>query len=163
MNNNILQTFTRKDAIAQTSPQRHTSIQRAAEALSRRNVDQATTELLNEALARLVLLTYERDDTGSFCNVDGATGKMMIPLPWGKAGYAKWGLSPSEADTMRRIMFIRQRVGLPLFFFDRNRRSWFVNLADYPDGAVVLAQLKEWEIGVGEYREARGRGRSTDR
>jgi hypothetical protein len=157
-NKGIINTVARKETIAQAAPQRHTAIQRAAEALSRRNVDQATTELLNEALARLVLLAYERDEVGQLCNIDGATGKVLIPLPWGKAGYAKWGLSPSEADTMRAIMFTRQRVGVPLFFFDRSRRAWFVNLADYPHGKVVLAQLKEWEIGVDEYREARAKG-----
>lgn len=39
-----------------------------------------------------------------------------------------------------------------------SRRAWFVNLEDYPDGAVVLAQLREWEIGVDEYRMARVKG-----
>lgn len=158
MSNEVIHTIARKEGIAQTTPQRHTTVQRAAQALSRRNVDQATTELLNEALARLVLLTYERDEAGALCNVDGTTGKVLIPLPWGRAGHTKWGLSPSESDAMRRIMFTRQRVGVPLFFFDRSRRAWFCNLEDYPDGAVVLAQLKEWEIGVGEYREARSLG-----
>lgn len=149
----------RKEGISQAAPARHTTIQRAAAALSRRNVDQATTELLNEALARLTVLCYERGDDGQLCNVDPATGKVLIPLPWGKAGYAKWGLSPSEGEDMRRVMFTRQRVGVPLFHFDRSRRAWFLNLADYADGAVVLAQLKEWEITVAEYREARVKGR----
>lgn len=157
-NNGIVNTVARKETISKADPQRHTAISRAAQALSLRNVDQATTELLNEALARLVLLAYERDETGALCNVDGATGKVLIPLPWGRAGYQKWGLSASEADTMRAIMFTRQRVGVPLFFFDRSRRAWFVNLEDYPDGKVVLTQLKEWEIGVEEYRQARAKG-----
>ena len=42
--------------------------------------------------------------------------------------------------------------------FDRSRRAWYANLVDFPDGAVVLAQLKEWEISVDEYREARAKG-----
>jgi hypothetical protein len=156
--NGVVATVVRKSAIAQASPQRHTTIQRAAEALSRRNVDQATCEVLNEALARLTMLCYERDDTGHLCNVDPATGRVLLPLPWGKLGYTKWGLSPSEADAMRAIMLTRQRVGLPLFFFDRSRRSWYLNLADFPEASVVLAQLKEWEIGVGEYRAVRANG-----
>lgn len=147
--------ITRKGTIAQASPQRRTALRNAAESLSLRNVDQAVCELLNEALARLILLCYEQNEHG-YCNIDGRTGRILIPVPWGKAGYAHWSLTPTEGDTMRRIMLTRARVGLPLFAFDRGRRAWFLNLADFPEGAVVLAQLKEWEISVGEYREARG-------
>jgi len=154
--NGIVRVVTRKEGIAATAPARYTHIQRAAESLSRRNVDQAITELLNEALARLTVLCYERGDDGQLCNLDPATGRILIPLPWGKKGFAKWGLSASEGDAMRAIMLTRQRQGLPLFFFDRSRRSWFVNLVDFPDGAVVLGQLKEWEISVSEYRQTRG-------
>jgi hypothetical protein len=150
--NNILHALERKAAISTAQPERFTHIQRAAEALSRRAVDQATTELLNEAHSRLIVLCYERDDTGHLVNVDERTSKVLIPLPWGKKGYAKWGLSPSEGDCMRRIMFARQRQGLPLFSFDRSRRSWFVDLREYP----ALPVLAEWEIGVGELRTARG-------
>lgn len=158
--NDIARTVERKTTIATMRPQRHTNIQRAAEALSRRNVDQAVTELLNEALARLTQLCYERDEDGQLCNVDTATGKVLVALPWGKAGYAKWGLTPTEGNTMRRVMFTRQRQGLPLFFFDRSRRAWFLDLREYSDGAMVLAQLGEWEITVAEYRRARKDGQS---
>jgi hypothetical protein len=150
--NNILATLERKTAISTAQPERYTHIARAAQTLSRRTVDQATTELLNEAHSRLILLCYERDDTGHFVNVDEVTGKVLIPLPWGKKGHAKWGIAPSEADVFRRIMFARQRLGLPLFHFDRSRRSWFLALHDYP----ALPVVAEWEIGVGEYRAARG-------
>lgn len=156
--NGVITTVERKGIIAAAAPQRHTHIRRAAEALSRRNVDAAVVELLNEALARLTMLCYERDDDGRLCNVDTANGRILLPLPWGRAGYAKWGLSPTEADIMRAIMFRRQRLGVPLFFFDRSRRSWFLNLADFPDGRVVIAQLKEWEISIDEYRQARAQG-----
>jgi hypothetical protein len=150
----IVSTVSRKEDLAKANPQRYTVVRRAAESLSRRNVDQAVCELLNEALSRLTALCYEHDGEGLLCNVDPATGRVLVPLPWGKAGYRKWGLTPTEANTMRRIMLTRQRRGLPLFFFDRSRRSWYLNLHDFSDGKLVLAQLKEWEIGVGEYRAA---------
>lgn len=156
---NIMRIVKRKQDL--TSPQRHTNLQRAAEALSLRNVDQATVELLNEALGRLVLLVYERGEDGQLCNVDPATGKLLIVPPWGKKGHRKWGLAPSEADAMRAIMLRRQREGLPLFAFDRSRRAWFANLADFPEGKVVIAQLREWEITIGEYRQARAYGGAT--
>jgi hypothetical protein len=154
MNNGIYEKLTRKSVIIESQPQRHTHIARAAANLSRRNVDQATVELLNEAHARLIVLCYERDESGQLCNVDPATGKVLIPLPWGKSGHAKWGIAPSEADALRAIMFARQQNGVPLFHFDRSRRAWYVNLADHP----ALPVLAEWQISVAEYREARGDG-----
>ncbi len=156
--NEITRVTQRKAAIAQAAPERHTAVRRAAEALSRRTIDQATVELLNEALARLCVLCYERDEDGRLCNIDPATGRVLVPLPWGKMGYAKWGLTATEGDAMRRIMLARQRDGLPLFHFDRSRRAWFVNLDDYGDGGQVLGQMREWEITVGEYRAVRGNG-----
>jgi hypothetical protein len=149
--NGIFHQLERKAQISQATPERYTTIQRAAAQLSRRNVDQAVCELINEAHSRLVMLCYERDDTGRLVNVDEVTGRIQIPLPWGKMGFKKWGLSDSEAVALRRIMFSRQRVGLPLFFFDRSRRSWFLALREYPH----LPVLAEWEIGIGEYRAAR--------
>ena len=152
MTNKVMQIVTRKGAIAQTSPQRHTTIQRAAESLSRRVVDAAIVEVLNESLSRLTVLVYERDETGAFCNVDPATGRVLVPLPWGRGGYSKWGLTFSEGETMRRVMFVRQAQGVPLFFFDRSRRAWYLNIVEYGAGTVI----KEWEISVAEYRKARG-------
>jgi hypothetical protein len=151
--NNIITTVTRKEDLAQAKPKRHTIVRRAAESLSRRNVDAATVELLNEALGRLTVLCYERDDADLLCNVDPATGRVLVPMPWGRLGHGRWGLTPTEANTMRLIMLTRQRRGLPLFHFDRSRRAWYLNM-EFGDGAVVLAQLKEWEISVVEYRSA---------
>jgi hypothetical protein len=154
--NGIFHTIERKQAIAQSSPQRHTTIARAAASLSRRNVDQSIVELFNTALGRLVELCYECDDAdGRLSNVDPATGRVLVALPWGKMGYKKWGLTQGEGDTMRAIMFTRQRIGLPLFFYDRSRRSWFLNLADYPDCRQILDRFHEWEVSVEEYRKAR--------
>lgn len=155
MNSRILQTLERKGDIVQAAPQRHSTIRAAATNLSRKNADAAIVELLNEGLARLTLLCYERDATGILCNVDPATGRVIVPLPWGRNGYAKWGLTVSESIAFRRIMFTRCRVGLALFFYDRSRRAWYLNLADYKDGSAVIAQLKEWQISIGEYRAAR--------
>lgn len=151
MSNSIIRMVARKETIAQAAPKPRTTIQRAAETLSRRNVDNATIELLNEALARVTLLCYERDEDGRLCNADGRTGKVLIPLPWGRGGYKRWGISVTEADAMRAIMFARQRNGVALFAFDRSRRAWFLNLVDYP----TLPRLSEWVITLAEYRAVR--------
>jgi len=149
--NDIFHTIARKQSVGGVQPPRHTTIQRAAESLSRRTVDMATCELLNEAHSRLIILCYQRHDSGQLCNVDDATGRILIPLPWGKAGYAKWGLTPSEGDWFRRIMFARQLGGVPLFHFERSRRSWYVDIRTY----AVIPPLDEWEISLAEYRMAR--------
>jgi hypothetical protein len=117
-------------------------------------VDAAVVEVLNEALARLTWLCYERDEDGRLCNVDPATGRVLVPLPWGRAGHSKWGISPSEADTMRAIMLPRQRVGVPLFNFDRSRRAWFLNIAEYDDGAMVLGQQRRCPVCPGHKKRS---------
>jgi hypothetical protein len=152
-NGSVFATIARKDTVEGSQPLRHTTIQRLAANLSRLNVDQATTELLNSAHCHLIELCYQRDETGHLVNVDPATGKVLVPLCWGKKGHAKWGLTSTEANAMRRIMFARMRDGVPLFFFERSRRAWYVDLGSYAAMPVVA----EWEIRVVELRLARGR------
>jgi hypothetical protein len=150
----IIKTVERKYTVAQSAPQRHTGLRKAAEALSRRNVDQAVCELLNEALARLVQLVYERDAAG-LCNVDEATGKLLIPAPWGRLGHAKWGLRSIEAVILREIMFAFSDVGKSsLFHYDRSRRAWFVDLYNYANHHLAHQWLGRHQIDVAMYRAA---------
>lgn len=152
--NRIVQTIRRKGYITAAHPQRHSTLRNAAQALSRRNADGAIAELLNEALQRLVALCYEVDE-GGLCNVDSVTGRILIPLPWGRAGYARWGLKPQEGNIMRRVMFAWQRSGLPLFTYDRSRRAWFLNVYDFPTVAVAANWLTQHQIDIAMYRAAR--------
>lgn len=147
--NNVIRTVGRKGIVRQSAPQRHTAVRRAAEALSLRAVDQATTELLNEALAAMTKLCYERDGTGHLCNVDEATGRLLTPCPWGKKGYSLWGLRAMEGNVLRRILFNRQREGISLFEYDPSRRAWYLDMT-YLEGTVP----GEWEITIREYRRA---------
>lgn len=149
-------TLERKAALSQAAPARHTTLRSAAEKLSRMNADGAVCELMNEALARLVVLAYEQD-AGGFCNVDGATGRLLIPLPWGRNGHAQWGLRPQEANILRDILFAWQHDAPALLAYDSMRRSWFVNLREY--GSVHLAKrwLKAHQVGIGDYRAARAK------
>jgi hypothetical protein len=155
--NGIVSTVSRKYSIAQSAPARHTGLRKAAEALSRRNVDQAVCELLNEALARLVQLCYEQDAAG-LCNVDAQKGKMLIPAPWGRLGHAKWGLRPIEGIILREIMFewqqafAREQV---LFHYDRSRRAWFVDLYNYGNVHLAHQWLTRHQVSVEMYRSAR--------
>lgn len=160
-NNGILQTLTRKQGIAQASPERHTALRRAAETLSRHNADQAIVELFNEAIQRLTLLAYEQDDHG-YCNIDGITGKLLIPAPWGRAGYRRWALRHSESVVLREMIQCRQpeKDGRApgLWLYDRTRRCWRLNLFDFDTLADGQRYWQRWPLTVEEYREARAKG-----
>jgi hypothetical protein len=150
-------TLARKSGIAAARPERHTSVRAAAEALSRRNADGASCELMSEALLRLVDLAFE-EDSGGLCNADYVTGRLLIPLPWGRHGHQRWGLRPQEANILRALLFewaAAPRGMPPLLIYDRKRRAWHVNLADYPDRQAATQWLARHPIGVAIYRAAR--------
>lgn len=156
--NGIVTTVARKESVAQVAPHRHTTLRKAAESLSRRNVDSATVELFMEAMQRLSWLAYERDADG-YCNVDGVTGRLLIPAPWGRAGYARWALRPTEAIVLREMMQQRQlgqKGRAPgLWVYDRTQRTWRLNLYDFDTLADGQGYWQRWPLTVGEYRLAR--------
>jgi hypothetical protein len=119
-------------------------------------VDAAICELMNEALARLVLLAYEQD-AGGYCNIDAATGKLLIPLPWGRNGYALWGLRPQEANILRQVLFDWERDVPSLLRYDRGRRAWFVCLGDFGNVHLAKAWLRQHQVTIGVYRAARAK------
>ena len=152
----MIATMERKVSISNATPQRFTGLRAAAQSLSLKNVDQATCELMNEALARLVLLAYEQD-AGGFCNVDEATGKLLIVAPWGRNGYARWGLRPQEANILRQVLFDWVQPSPCLLQYDRTRRAWFVNLQAFPNYHLAKRWLTQHQISVGVYRAARAK------
>jgi hypothetical protein len=149
----IISTVARKEGIAQASPQRYVALRKASEVLSRRNTDQAVCELFGEALMRLVDLCYE-EDAGGYCNIDQATNRILIPLPWGKSGHSQWGIRTQEANILRRILALRQRQP-GLFLYDRTRRAWRVNLYDFPSRDVAMSYLTRSPVSIAEYRTCR--------
>lgn len=153
--NKIVRTVQRKAEIMAAQPQRYSTLRRAAENLSRRNADQAVVELLNETLAACVRLLYEKDDDGWPSNVDAVTARILVAVPWGKAGHRRWGLRRGEAEALRAILFARQAQGNGLFLYDRSRRSWYLNVADYPTLRLAGGYVAQQPIGVTEYRQVR--------
>jgi hypothetical protein len=152
--NGLSVTMERKQALSIAQPERYRGLRAAADNLSLRNVDQATCELMNEALARLVQLCYETD-SGGYCNLDSATGRILIPLPWGRNGQAKWGLRPQEANILRQVLFDWEAAGSTLLHYDRTRRSWFVNLRDHANYHIAKRWLTQHQIDIATYRAAR--------
>lgn len=108
--------------------------QRAADVthtMSRRGAAQANAELCNEAVNKLIGLAYEPDTDGQPANVD-VTGRLLIPAPWGRAGHQHYGLRRREGEALRYYLYrlIEQGEPAPLFTYDR--RSWWLNIYDYP-------------------------------
>ncbi len=162
--NGIVVTVARKGEIAQAAPARHTSLRHAAETLSRRNVDAALVELFGEAVQRLTLLAYEQDPNG-YCNIDPATGKLLIPAPWGRAGHKRWGITPSESVVLREMIQQRQlgwKGRAPgLWRYDQSQRTWRLNLYDFDTLADAQRYWERWPLTVAEYRAARAKRLGT--
>ncbi|MDI9547711.1 MAG: hypothetical protein QM346_08915 [Chloroflexota bacterium] len=106
----------------------------AAGALSRRTLFAAKAALLMRRLHEFTALLYERDAAGEPVNVDALDGRILIPAPWGRAGYAQWGLVPSERDILRSIVRGRRDR---LFWYDALSRAWHVNVDRYPTAAAA--------------------------
>jgi hypothetical protein len=157
--NGLFHALDRKAAISQAAPERHTTISRAAEALSRRNADAAIVELMGEAMQRLTLLGYERDND-DYCNIDPITWRLLIPAPFGRAGHKRWGITRAESDCLRDMLRERQAQteSRPpgLWLYDRARRCWTLNLFDYDLVGDGQAYWQRYPLGVAEYRRVRG-------
>lgn len=159
-NNGVIVTVARKENIVQTTPARYTTLRKASEVLSRRNADAALVELFNEAMQRLTLLAYEQDEYG-YCNIDSVTGKALIPLPWGRNGHSRWGITPSESVVLREMIQQRQ-MGVNnrppgLWQYDKERRNWRLNLYDFDLLTDGQKYWQKWPLEVAEYRESRSK------
>ena len=149
----------RASAPAQHTQERSGTLAKAAEALSRRNLLTARCELANEALGALVALLYEQDAGGELCNVDPETWRILVPMPWGRAGHKRWGLRASEAVCMRYIMLKRQEQWTQaqrpmLVSYDPSSRAWLLNLKDYRQQGAAIFWLSKSKIKLGEWRAA---------
>jgi hypothetical protein len=153
--------WARKAAISTADPERYSALQRAAANLSRRNADAAIVELFAEAMQRLTLLAYERDDDGAWSNIDPVTWRLLLPAPFGRAGHRKWGISRSESEVLRQMIQDRQAQTdhrpPGLWLYDRTRRCWRVNLFDFDTLADGQAYWQRWPLTIQECRTARSR------
>lgn len=129
--------------------------QRAADvsaSLTRRGAAQATAELLNVAVEKLIGYLYERDSDGVPANVN-ADGRIEIPLPWGSVGRPLYGLRRTEGDTLRKYMQwleTQKRPAVRLFYFEGGR--WYLNAWDYPSQADALAYWRLVAMSAATWR-----------
>lgn len=154
--------FDRTIAIRQASPtaaikQRMTE---NAEALSREGDNQARVVLLNESVLALTVKLYVTEE-GRYVNVDHRTHRIIIPKPWGSAGWRKWGVRCWEGLVLRKILITRAQMRrvVPLFDYSETGQ-WYLNLHDYPrlDNALAYwkahpVSLRDWRLFADAYRE----------
>ena len=151
----------RKETIRQAHPAGHVR-QRIADAAEQLNLAgrlAERVELVNEALCKLTTLLYLPDSDGRAANVDSVTFRLLVPAPWGSRGWRRWGLRAHEAETLRCVLLDRQRshrVGArsPLFTYDVDTRSWYLNVGDYPRVDAALLWLRHSAITLAEWRRA---------
>lgn len=132
-------------------------IAEAAEGLNLAGTLAARVELANEALCRLTELMYIADTDGAPVHVDPVSLRICVPLPWGSAGWRRWGLRAHEATVLRRILLSRQashKEGQrpPLFVYDADLRYWTLNAPDYPSHQAAAFWLRGSAIKLAEWR-----------
>lgn len=159
MSSEITRIVARKGEVMAAQPKRHTPIRAAAEQLTRRNVAQAKAELCSEALWAAVALAYETDNSGVLCNTDPVSGRLLLPAPWGRQGYLKWGLRYTESVLLRAILRGLQQTAAepPVLVYDPLSRGWYLNIFDYPTHRQALAWLEHHPITASAWRGAYAR------
>ena len=138
---------------AQSGVERFTPLRAVAQNLSRRGLASAKVELFNTVLAGAVDLCLETDPDGRLANVDHVTGSVLVPLPWGEAGYKMWGLRITECRILRYIMRRRaERDKPPLFSYDADARRWVWTRSF--GRTTAASYLRAAPITLAEYRAA---------
>ena len=134
----------------------------AAQELSLAGSNQMRVELLNEAVMALTKICYDTDPDGVPCNIDRLTYRILVPKPWGKAGWKKWGMRDWEATILRRILILRSEMRRvqPLFDYASESKQWYLNYAHYSRFDMALMYwksnpitLKDWRLFADAYRQ----------
>lgn len=142
----------RTEAIAAAQPDRHAPLRAVAQNLTRRGVAAAKVELANTALLAFVEVLFDVDPDDYTPNLD-PDGRVLIPMPWGRAGGAMWGLRSTEQRAMNVIMRQRAELAAALFIYDLGSRCWLVGRG-YAGRRVALAYLRQCPITLQEWRAA---------
>lgn len=111
-----------------------------------------------EAVLKLLDLLYQKDVDGIFANVDSQTGKILRPLPWGQAGYKKWGLRDLSATVLRNWFMKRsakygEMVRPALFIYNQLDRRWYLNTQDYGTKELAWRFLEKEKLTIAEWRK----------
>jgi hypothetical protein len=147
----------RKPGIRESRPKAFVR-QRLADAANRLSLAghlAARVELVNEALCRLVELLYQPDTDNLWANIDSTSYRLLIPAPWGAAGWRYYGLRKWEGRALNRILRTRLDAWTPaqrppLFNYDAG--CWYLNVPDYGTLDAALWWVKHSQITLKEWR-----------
>jgi hypothetical protein len=132
----------------------------AAAELSLAGYNQSRVEILNEAVMHFTTTLYAADQAGRLENVDHRTHRLLIPAPWGSAGWSRWKMRRWESTILRKTLIVRCQMQRVKPLFDFGGGQWFLNLTDY--GRLDLAlmywkanpiTLKDWHLHADLMRE----------
>lgn len=128
-------------------------IGQAAESLSLGAIAAARIALVNQAMTDLSTLLYEVDGSGQPVNVDGVTGRILVPKPWGAGGWKYWQLKQWEGRTLRKLLDRRMRAGerVALFLYSGELNDWYLNKR-YDTPAKYAAYWQQQPITPAEWR-----------
>lgn len=139
----------RFETIVETAAGAHTPLRKTAQNISERALWAGRVELSMQALTGACMALLETDQGGRPINLDAQTGRILIPVPWGKAGGATWGLRSSEQRVL--ALLLRLRAERPDALFVYERRAWYVQNFDRRRAEVYL---RNHGFTVPEYRSA---------
>lgn len=143
--------LSRIEGIASAQPERVNPMRAAAQALTRRGLAEAKTEIANHALAAMVEVLFDIDADGIMSNVD-RDGRILLPKPWGKTGFASWGMRVTEARALNAILRRRSNIeSAPLFVYDADARDWLVGRS-YDTKRKASTYLRNVPITLAEWR-----------
>ncbi len=142
----------RTEAVSSTRPERNTPLRATAEALTRRGVAAAKTELVNAALVAYTEMVFDTDPDGALVNLD-ADGRLLVPAPWARAGGRLWALRATEQRALNTIMRQRSEQSAALYVYDLQSRCWLLGRG-YGGRRLALAYLRTYPVGLAEWRAA---------
>lgn len=109
-------------------------------------------EKLNSAAFEAIHRIYTPDLDGVLCHVDAATGRILIPMPWGSVGRPLYGLRRTEGDTLRRYLQHLEAQKHPRRLFWCEGQRWYLNLREYPDLEDALLYWRLVELSAVHWR-----------
>lgn len=126
-------------------------MQAQAEQISRLGDLQTHLDAVTASLVALGGILFDSEH-GRYVNIDPATRRILIPVPWGSAGWKRWNLRKWEGECLRRVLMGRLGGRQPLLFdYSDYLHGWFVERG-YNDRESVLQWLHKHGPTVDEWR-----------
>lgn len=137
-------------------------LQAQAEQISRLGDLQAHLDAVTASLVALSGILFDSEN-GRYVNIDPLTRRILVPVPWGSAGWKRWGLRKWEGGCLRKVLMDRLVGRQPLLFdYSDYPHGWFVERG-YNDSESVLQWLHKYGPTLDEWRAVVEAHRATAR